>query len=108
MSKINPNLGRAGFFPPKDQGRKVGDLSGSSIQRNSPERAREISGITAQDAVVEIPEAVKDFSKIKKAVDAAPDIDNSEKIADIKNKINSGTYKIDYDGLAEKMLTQDF
>ena len=51
---------------------------------------------------------VKDFSRIKKAVDQAPAIDNSEKIARLKEQIGNGTYQMDYDAIAERMLNREF
>jgi negative regulator of flagellin synthesis FlgM len=51
---------------------------------------------------------VKDFSKIKKAAMSAPEPDNSEKIARLKSQIAAGTYEVDYDGLADKILTEEF
>lgn len=80
----------------------------SGPRRNPPEKATEIHGRTAQDARVEIPDSIKDFSRIKKAADSAPPIDNSEKIARLKAQIQNGTYNIDYDGVAEKILTSEY
>lgn len=108
MSKVDSTLARGSFFPSKPSSPSVNSAGGVSIQRNAPERAKELSSLTAQDAKVDITEAVKDFAKIKKAVDAAPELDKSQKIADLKAQIASGSYKIDYDGLADKMLSQDF
>ena len=39
---------------------------------------------------------------------SAPETDNSEKIARLKAQINAGTYEIDYDGLADKILNSEF
>ena len=44
------------------------------------------------------------ISRIKKAVDTAGDIDHSAKIADLKARIKAGTYQVDYDAVADKML----
>lgn len=108
MSKVDSTLARGSFFPSKPSNNSISSTGGVSIQRNGPERVKELSSLTAQDAKVDIPEAVKDFAKIKKAVDTAPEVDKSQKIADLKSQIASGSYQIDYDGLADKMLTQDF
>lgn len=103
---------RAPFFPrgknstAVEQG-KAGSVGGVS-SGNSPERASEISGRTSSDAKVSIPEGVREFSRIKKVADAAPEQDNSAKIADLKARIQAGTYDIDYDGLADKMLQSEF
>lgn len=108
MSSIDT---RSTFFP---RGRDIqsestkGGSKVDSVQKNSMERASELSEKTATDAKVSIPEGVKDFSKIKKAAMSAPEPDNSEKIARLKAQIAAGTYEIDYDGLADKILTSEF
>ena len=55
-----------------------------------------------------IPESIKDFSKIKKAVDASEPVDNQAKIADLKARIQAGTYEMDYDALADKVLQTEY
>ncbi|HXH73715.1 MAG TPA: flagellar biosynthesis anti-sigma factor FlgM [Bacteriovoracaceae bacterium] len=103
---------RSNFFPrtggtktdaTKDSGKVDGTKRG-----NSAERATEINDRTSTDAKVSIPEGVRDFAKIKKAAMSAPDVDNSEKIARLRSQIQAGTYEVDYDGLADKILTSEF
>ena len=109
MSSIDT---RAPFFPQSKTARaEVAQAKASqaqALQRNSYERAKEIEGKTSRDAQVSIPETIRDFSRIKKAVDAAPEIDNSDRVADIKARIQAGTYSVDYDGLADKLLQSEF
>jgi negative regulator of flagellin synthesis FlgM len=108
MSSIDT---RSSFFP---RGRDVksestkGNGKVDGIQRNTMERASEISERTSGDAKVNIPEGVKEFSRIKKAAMAAPETDNSEKIARLKAQIAAGTYEVDYDALADKILTSEY
>lgn len=100
---------RAPFFPNSksaDQARRA--RSTEFLKRNSAQRAEELHTKTAKDAKVEIPATVKDYSRIRGAVDAAPQIDNTDKIAALKAQINSGTYEMDYDALADKMLSSEF
>jgi negative regulator of flagellin synthesis FlgM len=108
MSSIDT---RSAFFP-RGRGVKSESTKGGSkvgeVQRNTMERASELSDKTATDAKVSIPEGVKDFSRIKKAAMSAPEVDNSEKIARLKAQIAGGTYEIDYDGLADKILESEF
>ena len=46
--------------------------------------------------------------KLKKAVDQAPDVDNTEKIARLKQQIQSGSYSVDFDKLADKILSSEY
>jgi negative regulator of flagellin synthesis FlgM len=108
MSNIDT---RTSFFPrgrspQAESAKSSGQIS--NINRNSNERAIEITDKTADDAKVSIPDGVKDFSRIKKAAMSAPEPDNSEKIARLKAQIQDGTYNVDYDELANKILSSEF
>ena len=108
MSSIDT---RSPFFP---RGRNVqtestrGNGQADGIKRNGPERVSELTERTSTDAKVSIPEGVKDFSRIKKAAMGAPEPDNSDKIARLKAQIAAGEYEIDYDALADKVLTSEY
>jgi len=110
MSNVEKAASANTFFPNSKNvtGKKASKLDKTVLTRNDPARSKELSNIAQTDAKVTIPDSIKDFSRIKKAVDAAPPIDNSEKIARLKKEISSGTYKIDYDGLADKILESEF
>lgn len=109
MSSIDT---RSTFFPRSRTTQTDSAKSGAPVdgaaKRNSMERATELSDKTATDAKVSIPEGVKDFSRIKKAAMNAPEQDNTEKIARLKAQIAAGTYEVDYDGLADKILSSEF
>jgi len=111
MNKIDPNNGRSSFFPrskTKNNSIKSNALQQSPIQRNLPARKSEIDTKTGMHAKVEIPNAVKDYARIKKAVDMAPEVDNSEKIARLKEQIKAGSYNVNYEKLADKILESEF
>ncbi len=111
MSKIDPNASRSSFFPRSRNAKsevKSKALNSGYVQRNDPTRIKELNQSTGTHAKVEIPSAVKDFAKIKRAVDQAPEIDNSEKIANLKAQIKAGSYKVDYDALADKILSSEY
>lgn len=78
------------------------------IERNDVTRTKEIDEKTAKDAKVDISDAIKDFSKIKRAVDAAVPVDNTDKISALKKQINEGTYQVDYDAIADRILQSEF
>lgn len=111
MSEVK-GLPRPPFFPNSRaavkarESRKMQELLDS--RTNTPERTNELTKHAQGHTKVDIPDKVKDFSRIKAAVDSAPDIDNSSKIADLKQRIKSGTYNVDYDALADKILTSEY
>ncbi|MBT7608941.1 MAG: flagellar biosynthesis anti-sigma factor FlgM [Bacteriovoracaceae bacterium] len=101
---------RSSFFP---RSRAEGTSSQrakaltKSLARNDAERIKALEQ-TKDDARVSIPEGIKDFARIKKAVDAVPDRDNSAKVARLKQQIENGTYKVNYEALADKILASEF
>lgn len=110
MSTIDNSTSRSMFFP-NTKGKEAGESSRigqANLKRNSESRKSELDVYAKSDSKVDIPDAIKDFSRIKKVADAAPPIDNTEKIARLKGEIQAGTYKVDYDALANKILEQEF
>jgi negative regulator of flagellin synthesis FlgM len=112
MSNIE-STNRANFFPQSKtaQNTKANQnaaVNPSIMKRNDYNRTVELNKLTSDDAKVQINDAIKDYSRIKKAVDGAPDIDNSQKIADLKARIEAGTYSVDYEALADKILESEF
>lgn len=108
MSNIDT---RPPFFPnsrPSTHSEVSKSQNAQFLKRNSYERAQELNDIAKRDAKVTIPESIKDFSRIKKAVDMAPEVDNSAKIADLKARIQAGTYQPDYDAIADKLLATEY
>jgi negative regulator of flagellin synthesis FlgM len=99
---------RSKFFPGAKTNVKGNQAAKiNALKRNDATRTTELNDMAQRDSNVSIPEAIKDFSRIRKAVDAAPETDNSEKIARLKAQIQNGTYKVDYEALADKILTKE-
>ena len=99
---------RSKFFP----GTKTNVSSSNAakinaLKRNDASRTTELNDMAKRDTNVAIPEAIKDFSRIRKAVDAAPEMDNSEKIARLKAQVQNGTYNVNYEALADKILSEE-
>ena len=111
MSKIIDPRNSPSFFPAKKQddlSAKVSpDISSDGFDRQSDQK-QQIDKTSKQDARVTIPDSIKDFAKIKRATDQAPDIDNSAKIRDLKNRINAGTYQVDVDALTDQIMAEEF
>ena len=107
MSTIDSSTTRSLFLPGKSA-KETGRTGNVQLKRNSDARKNELEAFSGTDSKVDIPDAIKDFSRIKKVADAAPEIDNTAKIARLKAEINGGTYKVDPDVLADKILEQEF
>ena len=107
MSTIDSSTTRSLFLPGKST-KEAGKAGGAQLKRNSESRKAELENFSGSDSKVDIPDAIRDFSRIKKVADAAPAIDNSAKIARLRSEIQAGTYKVDADAIAEKILEQEF
>lgn len=101
---------RAPFFPnSKTAKRDVEQAKESaSIRRNSYERSQQLKDIEGKHTKVTIPETIKDFAQIKRVADATPEVDNTDKIAALKAQIQAGSYKPDYDAIADKILASEY
>jgi negative regulator of flagellin synthesis FlgM len=107
MSNIESTQVRTNFFPRTEDAGSVKKLRQAVVNHNDPNRKDEIDQASKDDARVDISSAIKDFSKIKKAVDMAPTIDNSDKISSLKQQIANGTYQINEDAIADRMLEME-
>ncbi|MDD4974485.1 MAG: flagellar biosynthesis anti-sigma factor FlgM [Bacteriovorax sp.] len=108
MSAVDSTSSRSLFMPGKKETRESGKVGPAGLKRNSETRKNELEAFSKSDSKVDIADAIKDFARIKKVADAAPDIDNTDKIARLKAQIADGSYKIDLDGLSDKILEQEF
>ena len=108
MNNINPASNSGLLSNYKKRGEVSNRIKNNvELKRTDDVRKAELEK-TKRDAKVAIPDAVKDFSKIKKAADTAPEIDKSEKIAKLKEQIAAGNYNFDYEAIADKMLKTEF
>ena len=102
MSKIDNTNFRTPFFPGQTK-------SSTRIKsRNDATRKAELDQISKDHASVKINQKIKDFSRIKKTVDGAPDLDNSAKIESLKKLISSGKYQINEGRIADKILETEY
>ncbi len=110
MSNVE-STSRSPFFPKGKDINKVGikrSFQPPALERNHSYRVKELNSTTVGDVKVTIPDSIKDYSRIKKAVDAAPERDSSEKVASLKKQINDGLYQVNYEGIADKLLSNEF
>ena len=98
MSKMTTDNLRAPFFPNKSPLKNVNrnrNLQNTALERNDQNRKSEL-------------DKIKDFARFKKAVDSSTDIDRSEYLDSLKNKIKSGQYNVDPEKIAEQMIMSEF
>ena len=99
---------RSRFFP-KGKETRTERTERNYLKRNDKNRKAELDQVSERgDVRVAIGEAIKDFGRIKKMADSAPPLDRSEKISYLRKQIESGDYEIDYEALADKILSQEF
>ena len=108
MNKINNSINPFRLFSDSNKSPKRTKFF-NELKENKEEIQQKKKGekLSSLDAKVTIPEAIKDFARIKKVVDESPTMDNEKKIEKIKNQIKDGSYKINYDLLAEKILENE-
>ena len=101
---------RAPFFPNSPTARKEVEKAKQAqiLRRNSVERKKELNEFAQKDAKVNIPNQIRDFSKIKKVADATPEVNNADKIARLKAQIQAGNYEPDYDAVADRILATEY
>jgi negative regulator of flagellin synthesis FlgM len=95
MSAVDSTSSRSLFMPSKKETRESGKVGPAGLKRNSETRKNELEAFSKSDSKVDIADAIKDFARIKKVADAAPEIDNTDKIARLKAQIADGSYKIE-------------
>tara|TARA_B100000287_G_scaffold279019_1_gene262931 strand:- start:139 stop:468 length:330 start_codon:yes stop_codon:yes gene_type:complete len=108
MNKINNTVNPFRLFSDSNKSPKrtkfFNELKDNNDEIQQKKKGEKLSSL---DAKVTIPEAIKDFARIKRVVDESPDMDNQIKVEKIKDQIKNGSYKINYELLAEKMLENE-
>jgi len=69
------------------------------IQHQPPARSAQ----TEQTDSVEISERARELARAQRAVEAAPDM-RADKVAELKQQIEDGTYNVPAEALADKLL----
>ena len=68
-----------------------------------PRTPADVATETTEDTVVNLSQRAKEIQMARKAMESEPEV-RLDKVQAIKKKIEDGTYEIDYDKTAEKML----
>lgn len=111
MEKISSNVQKNNNILTEYNKKKLDNTKKVEVQKKLALRGLELKKANKKvnkDVKLDISDAVKEFTKIKKAIADLPAVDNSKKVQDIKSKIANKEYKIDYDKLAEKILKNEF
>jgi negative regulator of flagellin synthesis FlgM len=106
MSNVH-NDARSSFFPNSKTAR-IKNMKGKQAYQKTESTPQRQTISSRKDADVTIPESIRDFARIKEIATNAPEIDNSEKIALLKEQVANGTYQMDYDAIADKILRQEY
>lgn len=75
-------------------------------QANKTKKISKSSEIEKKDQF-EISQSAKDYQTAKKALSQTPDI-REDKVAEIKNAMNTGTYNVSAQEIADKMVSKYF
>ncbi len=95
---------------------KVVDISQKNLLQNvtqahspplaeKPQKPGEVEGKTSSGDRVEFSARSKEMQKIYEILQASPDV-RSEKVADLKRRIEEGRYRVDSEGVAEKIIRE--
>ena len=108
MNKINNSINPFRLFSDSNKSSKSTNSFNEMKESNEEiQQKKKREKFSSLDAKVTIPEAIKDFAKIKRIVDESPPLDNQDKVERIKNQIKNGSYKINYDILTDKILENE-
>ena len=83
--------------PPPNAAEKVDDKGVSDEQK--------VEGSGDQDAIVNLSQASKEAQKIREIIASEPDI-REDKVAHLKERIESGKYTIDHAQVADKLVNE--
>ena len=66
---------------------------------------QKVEGSADQDAIVNLSQASKEAQKIEEIIASEPDV-REDKVADLKERIESGRYTIDHAKVADKLVNE--
>jgi negative regulator of flagellin synthesis FlgM len=75
------------------------------IDEKGVSNEQKVEGSADQDAIVNLSQASKEAQKIKEILASEPDV-REDKVADLKERIESGRYTIDHAKVADKLVNE--
>ena len=85
---------------PKSVAEETGKAVERQITAKSIPETRDPAG---QDTIVHLSKTSREVQLINKVISAEPDV-RADKVAEMKARIESGRYEMDYDGIAGKLV----
>lgn len=73
--------------------------------RGGAEAGKQATGGIVAEEKVSLSSTARDFQKIEKAIDELPDV-REEKVQTLKAQIEAGTYEVNAEKIAEKMVSE--
>ncbi len=83
----------------------IRQVKGAESSAKSKAAKAKKDGASPEGDKVELSSLAKDVSKARAEVDRTPDI-RTEKVESLKEKVNSGEYKVDPDKVAQKLVDE--
>ncbi len=97
----NPSVPNAGISGSKATSRGAAVQGAKTAEKTSA--SKELVKASPQGVNAEISPKSREFSQVKSIAIEAPDI-REDKIVELKNRISQGTYKVDSDSIADRMV----
>jgi len=69
----------------------------------SDEKKVEEKNLSGQDTIVDLSPALKETQTIREIISSEPDV-REDKVSELKERIESGRYKIDHEAVADKLV----
>ena len=77
----------------------------AAAKNDTSKKSGAASTYTGESARAEISGRAREFAAAKEAASGAPDV-REERIAELKRRIASGSYKVDADAIADRMVDE--
>ena len=84
-------------------GTKQGGRAAGAHEAKRSERSSESEKGSSQGASSEISSKSRDFATAKAAAEATPDV-REDRVADLKKRISDGSYKVNAEGVANRLV----
>jgi len=75
------------------------------VDEKGVSKEQKVEGSADQDTIVNLSQASKEAQKIEEMIASEPDV-REDKVADLKERIESGRYTIDHAKVADKLVNE--